>query len=66
MRDQITVAEAANTLGVSVKTVRRRIADGSLPATRLGPRMLRIRRCDLAAMFEPVAPPAGRVRRKGY
>ncbi|MGW5075176.1 helix-turn-helix domain-containing protein [Rhodococcus sp. NPDC004095] len=65
MRDHMTVAEVANELGVSTKTVRRRISDGSLAATRVGPRILRIRRCDVAAMCEPVAPRGRRSTRRG-
>jgi excisionase family DNA binding protein len=36
-RELLTVAEVAMRLGVSSATVRRRIADGSLRAVRLGP-----------------------------
>ncbi len=35
----LTVAEAAAMLGVSLDTVRRRIASGELPATRIGARV---------------------------
>lgn len=38
----LTLKEAAAQLQVSDDTVRRRIADGTLPAVRLGPRTLRI------------------------
>ncbi len=35
-RDLVTIAEAAAYLGVSHKTIRRMIADGRLPAFRVG------------------------------
>jgi excisionase family DNA binding protein len=38
--------------GVNVKTIYRRIEDGTLPATRFGPRCIRIRREDLLAALE--------------
>ena len=50
-------ADAAAYAGVSVKTIRRRILDGSLPAHRFGPQLLRIDRADLDRLFRPV--PAG-------
>jgi excisionase family DNA binding protein len=49
--------QAAEYAGVSVKTIRRRILDGSLPAQRFGPRLLRLDRADLDRLFRPV--PAG-------
>ncbi|MGW4333832.1 excisionase family DNA-binding protein [Rhodococcus koreensis] len=50
----LTVQQAADELGVSVITIRRRIADGSLPAHRLGPRLIRIRRADLDRFAMPI------------
>lgn len=51
----VDIAEAANALGVSTKFIRRRIADGSLPAFRIkGSRLIRIRRSDLEALMQPV------------
>jgi excisionase family DNA binding protein len=49
---------AADYLGVSSRTIRRRIADGSLPAHRFGPRLLRIDLNDVDKLFRPV-PAAG-------
>lgn len=54
--------DAARYLGVSVKTVRRRIADGTLPAFTLGGRhSLRVKVADLDALLQPL-PVAGGAR----
>lgn len=45
----VTLAQAAEILNQSVKTLRRRISDGSLPAYRFGPRSIRVRVEDLEA-----------------
>lgn len=44
-----SMEEAAQILGVSVKTIRRRIADGTLVAKRFGPRILRVDRTSVQA-----------------
>lgn len=44
-------AEIAEQYGVSERTVRRRIAEGKLPAYRFGPRHIRIRREDVEALL---------------
>jgi excisionase family DNA binding protein len=49
MARYVTPDEAAAHLGISTRTVRRRIADGTIPAYRLGPRLLRIDLDELAA-----------------
>jgi excisionase family DNA binding protein len=51
----LTAAEAAARLGISLRTARRRIADGSLPSVRIG----RAVRIPVAALDLPVARPAG-------
>ncbi len=56
-QDFYTVPEAAEALGVSVSTIRRWIADRRLPAFRLGPKALRIRKQDVETASRP-APPA--------
>ena len=48
-----TVRSAARLTGVSEKTIRRRINDGTLPAYRLG-RAIRISDDDLLSLYEPV------------
>jgi len=49
----VSLQHAAEYLGVSVKTVRRMIARGDLPAYRLGPRMIRV---DLGAVDAALRP----------
>ncbi|MDP9444452.1 MAG: helix-turn-helix domain-containing protein [Actinomycetota bacterium] len=39
----ISLSTTAETTGRSVRTLRRRISDGSLPAYRFGPRQIRVR-----------------------
>ncbi len=47
--------EAAAYAGVSTDTIDRRIADGSLPAARVGKgRLIRIARADVDAMLRPI------------
>ena len=57
--DYLTAAEAAARLGLSLRTVRRRIADGSLPSVRIG----RAVRVSAAALDLPAARPAGSAAR---
>lgn len=55
MSERISLQEAATILGVSVDTVRRRVADGSLPAERItGSHLMRVRRSDVEALLKPV------------
>ena len=51
----ITPREAAQRLGVSERTVFRMIAAGTLPAYRIGPRLLRVRATDLASLLSPTS-----------
>lgn len=51
--DLLTVEEAAGLLKVSTVTIRRWLKQGRLRAYRLGPRYIRIRRADLAALLSP-------------
>lgn len=50
----ISLAAAAEMLGVSVHTLRRRIADGELPAFRTGRRIIRVRVSDLEKLLHRV------------
>ncbi len=58
--DYLTAAEAAARLGISLRTTRRRIADGSLASIRIG----RAVRIPAEALALPVAPPAGAAARE--
>ncbi|MDQ2850274.1 MAG: excisionase family DNA-binding protein [Actinomycetota bacterium] len=42
-RQYESLAEAAERTGLSVRTIRRRIAAGNLPAYRSGPRVVRVK-----------------------
>ncbi|WP_370644364.1 helix-turn-helix domain-containing protein [Nesterenkonia sp. LB17] len=49
-----TVDQTAEMLGVSTRSVRRWIDDGSLPAFRIHGHLLRIKVADIEALLEPV------------
>jgi excisionase family DNA binding protein len=58
----VSVAQIADETGLSAKTIRRRIADGTLPAHRLGPRCIRVERDAVLELLQPiggVAPQCG-------
>jgi excisionase family DNA binding protein len=63
MPDDLTPRQVADELGVTVRTVQRWIADGRLPATRVGSRV-RVSRSSLSAVAEgaPSAPVLGAFR----
>lgn len=50
----LSLAEAADVMSLSVKTVRRRIADGTIPAYTCGRGVLRIRLDDLESAMRLV------------
>ena len=54
-RQFVDIPTAANLLSIGQRTVRRHIADGKLPAYRVGG-LLRIDLADLEAFARPVAP----------
>ena len=58
----LTVAEAATRLRVNQSTIRRWIAQGLLPASRLGRRRLALKESDVVAMFAPVHDMGGGMR----
>lgn len=53
-RGAVQYIEDTYGVSVSVSTIDRRIADGSLPAYRFGPKAVRIKISDLDALFTPV------------
>ncbi len=53
-RQAVTIQQAAGYLGVSHKTVRRMIADGRLPAYRVGGGPIRVLASDVEAVKIPV------------
>ncbi|MBI5028731.1 MAG: helix-turn-helix domain-containing protein, partial [Actinobacteria bacterium] len=50
----LSLQQAAALYGVSVDTLRRRIAGGQLPASRFGLRLIRVRVEDLDLLFRPI------------
>jgi excisionase family DNA binding protein len=54
----VSIAEAAKLADVHPRTVRRRIADGTLTAYKLGPRLIRIDAAQLDSLLTPI-PSAG-------
>lgn len=46
--------QAAELVGVHPLTIRRAIASGDLPAMRMGPRIIRVKRSDVLAMLRPI------------
>ncbi len=50
----ISLSAAADILGISVHTLRRRIASGELPAFRTGRRIIRVRVDDLEKLLRRV------------
>jgi excisionase family DNA binding protein len=57
-RQLVSLDEAAESLGLSRRTLRRRISDGTLPAFRVGPRAVRVDVADLERLARPI-PTAG-------
>ena len=54
-RAWLTIVEAARYLGIGEETVRRGIADGTIPHWRPGPRTIRIPRAALEAIARDLA-----------
>lgn len=53
-RRLLTIEEAAAYTSLSTRTIRRRIADGALPAFRVGPRSIRVRAEHLEQLLRPI------------
>lgn len=54
IRRLMTIADAAERLGVSTKTIRKRIATGELPAYRIGPRAIRVDQDDVDRLLRRI------------
>lgn len=50
----VTLTEAGQTLGVSPRTIRRRIADGTLRGYRIGPRLIRVDLAEAKDLLHPI------------
>ncbi len=57
-RRLVTIADAAEYLDCTPKTIRRRISDGTITGFRFGPRLIRVDLTELDAMIR-VVPTAG-------
>lgn len=53
-RAYVGIVEAAIYLDVAPKTIRKLIADGKLPAYRIGQRVLKVKIADLDAVLTPI------------
>ncbi len=60
-RRMASIPHAAEYAGVCTKTLRRRIADGSVPAYRFGPRVLRVDLDELDAAMRRIPTAGGHV-----
>lgn len=57
MGKKLTLDQTADELGTSLRTVRRLVSSGQLPAVRVGTsKLIRIDRDDLAKVLKPVTP----------
>ena len=52
MDDFLTITQAAAELGFHPNTVRNLIKSGKLPSYRIGVKIIRVKRADLAGLFE--------------
>ena len=50
----LTIEQVADATGMCQRTIRRRIADNTLRAHRVGPRMIRIERDSIMALLAPM------------
>ena len=52
MDDLLTITQAATELGFHPNTVRNLIKSGKLPAYRIGVKIVRVKRSDLAGLYQ--------------
>lgn len=50
----LSLSQAAEILGLSIRTIRRRIAAGDLPTYRSGRRLIRVKASDLDRLFRRI------------
>lgn len=50
----LTLRAAAEMYSLSERTIRRRVADGSVGAVRVGPRTIRVLTADVEALARPI------------
>lgn len=50
----LSLADAAGRLNVSTRTLRRHISEGTLPAYRIGARLIKVRVDDVDALLRPI------------
>jgi len=50
----LTIAEAASRLSCNPRTIRRRIADGTLTGYRVGPTLIRLDPAEVEALCRPI------------
>jgi excisionase family DNA binding protein len=60
VKDLVSLQQAAEILGCSVTTVRRRISDGTIRGFRVGPRLIKVDSKDLEYSFTRI--PAARYK----
>ena len=59
MSHYITVAQTAEHIGVTERTVRRYIAEGRITGVRIGPKMIRVEAASLDRLAKPMTPLGG-------
>jgi excisionase family DNA binding protein len=55
----LTINQVAEATGLCGKTIRRRVADGTFRAVRIGPRMIRIERDSVLDLLQPLGAGGG-------
>jgi excisionase family DNA binding protein len=50
----LAISQVAEETGLSTKTIRRRLADGTLRGVRIGPRAIRVERDSIIELLQPL------------